>query len=342
MRRVDNAKDHQALTIPQIPPVDPDVRHPKVSVIIPTHNRSHLVERAISSVLAQSFVDLELIVVDDASQDATAAVVRAIDDGRVYYLRSAENLGVAASRNIGLANARGEFVGFLDDDDAWHPKKLERQLIRFSTADPEVGVMWCYQVWIDPEGRRSPRRIDLRGNVLPRLLRTDIVMMQPCLVRRSCFEDVGGFDPTLSFWEDFEMSLRLAAHCSFETVPEELVVMHSTPGSMSTDARVRIRMLHYLLDSRPVFRRRSIRARWLLRIAADHDRLGEGSEWREAVISSIRCWPWSARPYVVLVVGTLLGPSGHARLARLAGRVSRRWRHLALTVRHRPPRGEQG
>src|SRR3954469_10276808 len=99
---------------------------PEVSVVIPAYNAAQTVGTAVDSVLAQTFADLELIVVDDGSRDDTAAVVRARDAPRGKLVRSS-NQGVAAARNRGLALASGAFVAFLDADDAWQPTKLERQ-----------------------------------------------------------------------------------------------------------------------------------------------------------------------------------------------------------------------
>ena len=98
-----------------------------VSVIIPTYNRAHVLPRAIESVLKQTYTELELIVVDDASTDDTAAVMTAITDPRVRYVRK-EHGGAAAARNRGIAEAKGEFIAFQDSDDVWHSDKLEKQL----------------------------------------------------------------------------------------------------------------------------------------------------------------------------------------------------------------------
>ena len=99
---------------------------PQVSVVIPTYNRAHILGRAIDSVLQQTHRDLELIIVDDGSSDGTAALVRGIEDPRVRYVHQ-QNRGVSAARNRGIAEARAEWLAFLDSDDEWLPQKLERQ-----------------------------------------------------------------------------------------------------------------------------------------------------------------------------------------------------------------------
>src|SRR5438132_12765470 len=107
---------------------------PTVSVIIATHNRARLLRRAIHSVLAQTFEDWELLVVDDGSTDNTETIAVSLQDLRICYLRHEVNRGLSAARNTGIRISRGEYVAFLDDDDEWLPKKLERELEVFRSS----------------------------------------------------------------------------------------------------------------------------------------------------------------------------------------------------------------
>lgn len=113
---------------------------PKVSVVIPTYNRGYIVREAIESVLAQTFGDFEVIVVDDGSADDTAEKIAAIRDSRVRYIRQS-NAGVSAARNRGVAEARGEIISFLDSDDLWKPEKLTHE-VRFLEEHPEVPAVF--------------------------------------------------------------------------------------------------------------------------------------------------------------------------------------------------------
>ena len=154
---------------------------PTVSVIIPTYNRAHLLPRALESVLAQTFEDLEVLVVDDGSTDGTEAVVTGYDD-RVRYLRQPQNAGVSAARNRGLREARGEFVAFLDSDDEWFPEKLARQVERFRELPDRVGLLYCGVQF----GRRPDRedwtfRPKHRGDVYETML---LAERDPHRVRR--------------------------------------------------------------------------------------------------------------------------------------------------------------
>ena len=113
--------------------------NPLVSVIIPTYNRADLVRRAIGSVLAQSYANFEVIVIDNASSDKTAEVVDSIVDARLKFIRHDVNKGPAASRNTGLRNSRGDYITFLDSDDEWLPQKLACQLDVFKEEGEGIG-----------------------------------------------------------------------------------------------------------------------------------------------------------------------------------------------------------
>ena len=110
-----------------------------VSILTPTYNRADLLPRAVRSVLAQTFGDWELLVVDDGSTDGTGEVLEAFRDARIRYLPRSHR-GIAASRNDALANATAPLIAFLDSDDFWDPQKLERQRAFFQSASPDVGV----------------------------------------------------------------------------------------------------------------------------------------------------------------------------------------------------------
>ncbi|HEY1092631.1 MAG TPA: glycosyltransferase family A protein, partial [Burkholderiaceae bacterium] len=110
---------------------------PRVSVVIPSYNAEGFIAETLRSVLAQSFTDFEIIVVDDGSSDRTPEIAEALG---VRVLRQA-NAGVCAARNRGLAEARGEFICFLDHDDYWYPDKLAAQIAEFE-RDPELGVVY--------------------------------------------------------------------------------------------------------------------------------------------------------------------------------------------------------
>jgi glycosyltransferase involved in cell wall biosynthesis len=196
---------------------------PTVSVVLPTYNRAHLVGRAIQSVLSQTYGNLELIIVDDGSTDRTREVIGDFQDKRIRYLWHAHNTGAAAARKRGIRASGGRYVAFLDSDDEWMPGKLERQMEVFAEASPVTGIVHT-GVW-RPRGNRkryhpsSLRRLAgvipskirrLQGNVHCALQRGNWVTTQAAMVRRECFEEVGGFDELLSRLEEWELWLRIS------------------------------------------------------------------------------------------------------------------------------------
>ncbi|TAK34595.1 MAG: glycosyltransferase family 2 protein, partial [Saprospiraceae bacterium] len=119
---------------------------PAVSVIIPTYNRAKTIERAIDSVLNQTFSDLELIVVDDCSTDFTVDVIKQYTDERLIYIRHENNRGEGGARNTGIRNSRAKYIAFLDSDDEWFPNKLEKQMPVIQESDSKVGIVYSHYI----------------------------------------------------------------------------------------------------------------------------------------------------------------------------------------------------
>ena len=183
---------------------------PRVSVIIPTYNRAALLREAIDSVLAQTYADFEIIVVDDGSVDDTAAMLATLTDPRLRYVRQA-NAGRSAARNQGLALAQGEFICFLDDDDAFLPNKLSDQ-----TADldrrTEIGLIVGGWRLMDERGRPfqdSPPQPNA-GLTLPNWFSDCPFIVHAPLIRRGWLERTSGFDRELEPAEDWGLWLELA------------------------------------------------------------------------------------------------------------------------------------
>lgn len=186
---------------------------PLVSVILPTYRRPHLLGRAMRSVLAQSYRNLELIVVDDASPDDTAERVAACVDPRVRYFRQDHNSGASAARNRGIREAQGEYLAFQDDDDVWLLDRLAAQVQQLESLGAGHGLSLAAHISLTPEGAKyvggpdAFRRIDFARGV-----RNDFgLIATPCwLLRRRLLDEVGSFDEQLKTWEDWELALRLS------------------------------------------------------------------------------------------------------------------------------------
>jgi glycosyltransferase involved in cell wall biosynthesis len=213
------------------------------------------VAAAVGSVLNQTFTDLELIVIDDGSTDDTPEVVRPfLSDPRVRYLRT-DGLGQPRAKNLGVLQARGPLVAFLDGDDEWLPAKLERQLPLF--ADPAVGVVYARRTLVDADGRDlpTPAGLLIRGRVYDDLLVRNPVCFSSVVVRRSVFESVGIFDPTLPLAIDYDLWLRAARHFAFDYVDESLVRYRT--GHVNLSSRITERIAAVLTILRRSLIRRS-------------------------------------------------------------------------------------
>lgn len=208
----------------------------KVSAIITTKNRHELLEKAICSVLSQTEKDVECIVVDDASTDGTRELYE--NDSRVRYVRiePEESHGGNYARNCGIAAATGEFVSFLDDDDEWLPTKVEKQL-RLLEEHPG-SVVFCGRQFkkVSPEGEniRTVLPPERYSGDISRLIRTTYVTSTSCLLfPRELLERIGNFDEKLTFWQEYELCIRLAQVAKFYFVPEALVVCLDEVGNKS-------------------------------------------------------------------------------------------------------------
>jgi glycosyltransferase involved in cell wall biosynthesis len=216
-------------------------RRPTVSVIIPTRNRAALLARSIDSVLAQTFGDFELIVINDASTDQTRELLAGIADPRLRVIHREQNKGAAAARNAGLAIARGEFLAFQDDDDYWLAQKLEKQVAALRAAPPDVG--WCVGGYIVLEGstafyvggERYFRNMDYRQGLGETAPDWSLVATPNWLLRRTVLERAGLFDERLRSWDDWELGLRMDQVTKRVHVDQPLFVQHRGGGMMRAE-----------------------------------------------------------------------------------------------------------
>jgi glycosyltransferase involved in cell wall biosynthesis len=213
---------------------------PAVSIVLPTHDQAHWLDGTIDTVRRQTFVDWELLVVDDGSTDDTPAVVaRHIDDPRIRYLPGprAER---AAARNRGIAASTGELVAFLDADDRWLPEKLARQVDALAAA-PSAGFCYTAARFVDADDRPLPIRKPphaVRGNLFPALMRGNLIIIASVVARRRCLEEIGGFDETLPVYgcEDWDVWLRIARRHPVTVVDDELTLYRVHAGNTPVEA----------------------------------------------------------------------------------------------------------
>ena len=219
------------------------MEHAMVSVIIPTYNRENVIIRAIESVLRQTYPYFELLIIDDGSTDRTRQAVEQIGDERIQYISLQQNGGAAHARNIGIQEARYDYIAFLDSDDEWLPEKLELQMDVMLHSPEKFDAVYCR---MDSASRETGERIvypflewkaeELEGMLFDKILRQNLIPMPAFLVRRECIEKVGGLKETLRCYEDWEWFLRIAKECRIGFVDQVLLIIHKMDVSVTTQS----------------------------------------------------------------------------------------------------------
>lgn len=228
---------------------------PRVSVILPAYNRETLVARAIDSVLAQTYGDFELIIVDDASKDGTRAVLETYrTHPKVRLILSDVNRGGSGARNLGIAAAKGALIAFQDSDDVWMPHKLAAQVAALD-ANPKAGLCYCGSLFSSPDQTYyipEPVFDRLEGDLSSEILRRNTTSTQVLLIRREVLDKAGHFDASLKRFQDWDLMIRVAQITEIAFLPEPMVVICATAGNISSfvenDAIARARILEKYQD----------------------------------------------------------------------------------------------
>ena len=196
---------------------------PRVSVVIPAFNRWRLLAEAIDSVLAQSYRDFELIVVDDGSCDATASELAKLASRLQFFVT--ERRGVSAARNLGVSQSRGYYIAFLDSDDLWLNSKLERQT-RFMDEHPEFHICQTDEIWIRNGVRVNPRAVHQKpsGDIFSSSLELCLVSPSAVMMTKALFDRTGGFDEAFPVCEDYDLWLRISAQHQVPLIPDRLTI----------------------------------------------------------------------------------------------------------------------
>lgn len=201
--------------------------NPTVSIIIPTRNRSELVSRAIRSALDQTYPEIEVIVVDDGSDEAHLNRLMQIQSPRLTIHKNEQNQGGPYSRNKGWMSCKGEYVIFLDDDDELHPCKVESQLNKFRDVDTDrVGVITSHALDYR-SGNREIKYNRVRGTLYPKILRSyEIHGIETMMIKKEILSLAGGFDTALVANQEYDLMVRLSLLCEFDYVDEILSTEH--------------------------------------------------------------------------------------------------------------------
>ena len=203
----------------------------KVSVIIPTYNRAHLIGRAIKSVLNQTYQDFEIIVVDDGSTDNTELLIKDFQkkDKRIKYVQRKENKGEGAARNTGIKISKSPCIAFQDSDDESFPQRLEKQIKVFENESQKIGLVYSDMILIDKKGQKkyfmSPKFTPENGFFYEKALNYEIlgIGIGTSLIPKRCFEVVGFFDDKIPYFVDAEFFIRLSRYFYFYHIDEPLI-----------------------------------------------------------------------------------------------------------------------
>jgi glycosyltransferase involved in cell wall biosynthesis len=264
---------------------------PTVSVVIPAYNRAATIRAAAESVLRQTYTDFELLIVDDCSTDGTYQAAAQLDDPRIRLLRNERNRGAGGTRNAGIAEARGTWIAFQDSDDEWLPLKLEKQMARLLAPGADLPAVYCGMLVIGtirdgvtgaggrPVIRYVPRPeiAAIEGDILPTLIRGNVVSTQTLVVRRDVIEGLGGFDERFRALEDRELAIRLAQAGPIACIDEPLVVQRFSPNSLTRDLGLQARAKTQMVEKHLETMRRypDLLADFYYSIAYDHRHAGE-------------------------------------------------------------------
>ena len=224
----------------------------KISVIIPTYNRKHTLQRAIDSVLAQTFKPFEIIIVDDGSKDGTKEWLL-LNYPSVQYIHQPNN-GVSSARNKGIQISQGSWIALLDSDDEWMPEKLEYQS-RFIEVNRNSSFCHTNEIWIRNGVRVNQMKKHKKygGDIFKHCL--DICRISPSssIIKKDVFEEVGAFDESLTVCEDYDLWLRVTAKFNILFLDEPLIKKYG--GHLDQLSRVpegieqyRIRSLEKILS----------------------------------------------------------------------------------------------
>jgi glycosyltransferase involved in cell wall biosynthesis len=211
-----------------------------VSVIIPVYNQAKLLAEALDSVQAQTFENLETIVIDDNSTTDFKSILDEHGDS-IRVITHKENKGAAAARNTGIEAARGQYISFLDADDLWRPRKIEKQHTVFERGDDNLGLVYTGFAHQDTDGSEWIRRPRTRGDIYVEELECDrIHPTSTVMIRRECVDRVGRFDTSLPSRQDYDLWIRITEHYEVDYVDDVLVDKREQPDSISKNFQGRV------------------------------------------------------------------------------------------------------
>lgn len=289
---------------------------PQVTVAILTYNRAKYLTPAIESVLAQTFTDFELLILDNSSIDNTESVVKSFSDPRIRYIKHPP-VSPGVARNTGLENAKGKYIGYLDDDDIWLPEKLSKQLVAFQNASPSTALVYGGFIRFDDTGREfGPHYAELQGKMLKPLLWGDPFTGSASnpIMLTSEMRSLGGYDPKCLTSEDWELYIRLADKYDIRAVRDIVLKVRQHSGVRlgdRLDAAREVEESALKMFGNKMERR--LKSYYLQKIGGKFIRTGKKAEGRKKILQAIIQWPFNLVAYGQYLI-SFLGASPYIYL----------------------------
>ncbi len=302
---------------------------PQVSVLIPTLNRIELVRRAVESVQQQTFTDWEIVIIDDGSTDPIAALEREYEKVRV--VRHPRNLGISPARNTGVQSARGKYIAFLDSDDAWFPRKLERQVALLESR-PDLGACTCGYRYETDEGTTNEIPSPQAGRYRTLAMGTSLAPGTTLVARTVAMLEFP-YDASFPRLVDLDWALRFVRHYPLDVLQEVLCVVYrgGRPSAASIEAaNIQLIQKHgadFLALGR-FYGSRCIGKRWL-EVATHYYREGNRAKGAQYLRKAIITNPFQRLSMYLRILDYILGTSTLVRIKKLRAWLAKRGRHGA-------------
>lgn len=304
---------------------------PTVSVVVPTYNRRETLDRAVESVLGQTYEDFELVIVDDGSTDGTRELVQSYEDDRIRYLRNEGTSGANAARNRGIRASDGRYVSFLDSDDAYAADNLAEKVSTLeSLPDSFAGVFTPHRT-LDDGRLRSQSRPSIEVVEFEDIVRENVIGGFSCVaVRRDVFDRVGLLDEELKAAQDYDFYLRTLRHYRMRLVDSTEAIRHIQSDSIGLSLERKVSAHSRILEKHGEYLTDARKARQLFFLGMLYGRAGEPDRARQSFEAALRSDATLLRAYPSVLAAAVAGPvlptllSGAYSMHRARNRALRR------------------
>jgi len=276
---------------------------PLITAIITTFNRAQFLEKAVKSILTQTFENFELLVLDNSSTDNTQEIVKGFNDKRIKYIKH-KPIGISAARNLGVKKASGEFIAFLDDDDEWLPNKLQNQIDIFKKNKLDAALVYGGFVWINEKNKIIGKHLPaLRGYILKELLSQKDYFTGSAsnpMIRKSVFKNIGYYNKNVLTGEDWEFYLRLSQKFKIDFTNKFVVKIKQHSGSRLGDKLLEAAELELLVlkNYSEIFKNNPrLKSLYLQKIGGKFCRISQPQKGRIYLKKAIRVYPLNYLAY---------------------------------------------